>query len=310
MKIKIVKYKSSNNSQDITARIYYNDNKTEYKGVIQVIHGMFEHSKRYHDFAHYFTDNGYIVAVNDHLGHGESINEINKHGHFGDNNGDKFLIKDVHKFNNIIKKLHPDLPLLVYAHSMGGLICINYLSVYKPEIDGLILLGSHLNQPSNYFFNAIVNISSKFCNPKRSALVFTLIQNSIFSVRFLKSKDGKYWTSRKSDYIRNTDFHDPSPFCFTYAAYLDVFKLSLNATPKTLASGLDKDTPVLLMSGCNDPVTNYTKLTFKKYMYLIKHDFTDVSIKVYNNARHNLINEINRDEVLRDILKFYDRCVE
>ncbi len=307
MKTKIIKYKSSNGKQNIHAKLYYNEKSTKYNGVIQIIHGMLEHTHRYYHFAQYFVNNGYIVIINDHLGHGKSINTDTIHGHFADKNGEQYIVNDVYKLYKIAKQLYPNLPHFIYAHSMGGLIAINLLSKYKLDISGLVLLGSHLNQPLNYLFYSIVKTSSFFVKPTRPAKFFFAVQNTMFNVKFRKSTEGKSWINRKSDYILNTDFKDPEQFLFTHRAFQDLLKLSLKASPKALAKNLSKDTPIYLLTGSDDPVTNYTKLTRKKYNYLLKQNFTQVDFSEYKKARHNLIHEPNRDEVLYDILCFFDK---
>ncbi len=310
MIIKKIEYPSSNNIDMIFAKIYRDKNIKEYKGVIQVVHGMWEHTDRYYDFAEYYTKNGYIVAVHDHLGHGYTPSDDSIYGHFGDNDGNKYVVKDVYNFYTIIKTLYPSLPHFIYAHSMGGLITVNVLYVYKLDIDGLILLGSHMNNASNYLFYPLVKTGLKFFEPSRPAKFFTYMQGIIFSLRFLTSKDGKRWTNRDSDYFNGKDFNDPEMFYFTFKAYEDIFKLSFNATPKNLARNLDKDLPILLMTGSHDPVTSYSKLTRQKNDYLTKNGFNEVSLYTYNKARHNLIMELNRDEVLADMLYFFDMVVK
>ncbi len=309
MMIKKINYPSSNKTEMIFAKIYRDEKINEYKGVIQVVHGMWEHTDRYYDFAEYYANNGYIVAVHDHLGHGRTPIVDSSYGHFGDEDGDKYVVKDTYNFYKIIKTLYPNLPHILYAHSMGGLITVNLLSVYTLDIDGLVLLGAHMNNASNYIFYPIVKTGLKFFEPTRPAKFFTYSQGIIFSLKFLNSKDGKRWTNRDSDYFKGKDFNDPKFFYFTFKAYEDIFKLSFRATPKNLARNLDKDLPILLMSGSDDPVTNYTKLTRKKQQYLTNIGFEEVSLYTYNKARHNLVAELNREEVLFDMLNFFDGIV-
>ncbi len=306
---KKISYPSSNKTDTIFAKIYRDENLKEYKGVIQVVHGMWEHTDRYYDFAEYYANNGYIVAIHDHLGHGRTPLVDCDYGHFGDVDGDKYVVKDVYNFYTVLKTLYPKLPYFIYAHSMGGLITVNLLSIYKLDIDGLILLGSHMNNASNYLFYPLVKTGLKVFAPSRPAKFFTYAQGIMFSLRFLTSKDGKRWTNRDSDYFKGKDFNDPKFFYFTFKAYEDIFKLSFNATPKNLARNLDKNLPILLMTGSHDPVTSYTKLTRKKQQYLIQHGFDEVSFYTYNKARHNLVVEPNREEVLCDMLYFFDRVV-
>ncbi len=308
MNIKKLSFLSSDNLHKIHCRIYTNKSQQNIKGIIQVVHGMWEHTNSYCDFAKYYTEQGYIVAVHDHLGHGNSVckenNEI--YGHFSECDGNKYVIKDMYKFTKLLKNKYPNMPHFLYAHSMGGLIAINMLSIYNIKYDGIVLLGSNLNNSANYLYYPLVRAGLVFAKPERPAKAFTIIQHFVFSSKFIFSKEGKRWTSRDNEYMANMNFNNPDPFYFTYSAYKDLLKLSFNATPKSLARILDVKTPVLLMTGSDDPVTNYTKLTRQKYYYLQAKGFKDVTLKIYKGARHNLINDTNRLEVLEDMLNFFD----
>ncbi len=310
MQTKKISFNSTNGVSKIHAQIFKNKNTTTPKGVIQIIHGMWEHTNRYKDFAKFYTDNGYIVAVHDHLGHGNSISENQKYGHFANENGDKYVIKDAYKFTKFLKETYPDLPHFIYAHSMGGLIAINMLSIYKIKFDGLILLGSHMsNKPSNLYY-----LMTKGCMliapPNRSAKSLTILQHAMFGVKFVKSNEGKNWVHRRNDYVKNANFKDPDPFFFTYSAFLDIFNLTRRATPEALSRNLDKTLPIYLLTGSEDPVTNFTKFTYKKYYHLSQDGFNNLKLSIYHGARHNLINELNRDEVLSDMLQFFDDIID
>ncbi len=309
MNSKKITFPSSNGIDDLCGKIYYNEKSSKYNGLIQIIHGMWEHTDRYKDFAEYYVNNGYVVAIHNHLGHGCVDDDVTSYGHFGNKDGNKYVIKDAYNFTRIIKNLYPKLPHFMYAHSMGGLITINLLSVYNLDIQGLILMGSHLNQPSNYIFYPIVSVASLFVKPTKPATTFTILQNIMFSAKFAFSPEGKNWVNRKSEYLKGCNFNDPERYLFSYAAYKDIFKLSLKATPKNLCRNLDEDLPIFLMTGSDDPVTNYGKSTRKKYDYLLENGYSNVSYMEYRKARHNLINEPNRDEVLYDILCFIDKTI-
>lgn len=309
MNIEKLIYNSSDKISKIYCQIYTNEENKNPKGIIQVVHGMWEHSNKYKDFAKYYTDNGYIVAAHDHLGHGKSGNEHSKHGHFCDHDGDKIVVYDTYKFVKLLKKRYPTIPYFIYAHSMGGLVTINMLSRYKFDFDGLILLGSHLK---NIYTVPIFNFTNQCIKifPKKSpARTLNLALHTFFGLRFMRSKEGKNWVVRKNDYVKNADFEDPTPFFFTYGALNDVFKLTVGATPYALSKNLNINFPIYLLTGSDDPVTNYSKHTMEKYNYLISNGFKNVKISIYDRARHNLINEINRDEVLLDILNFFDKNI-
>ncbi len=95
MKTRKIKFKSSNGKDTLTGKIFFNEKASHYNGLIQVVHGMWEHTDRYRDFAEYFVNNGYIVAINNHLGHGSADDDVEELGYFGEKDGNKYIIKDV-----------------------------------------------------------------------------------------------------------------------------------------------------------------------------------------------------------------------
>ena len=127
-------FKSSSGICNIHAVIWYPDSDVYKKpvGVIQIAHGMIDHIERFEEMAEYFTGKGFVVAGNDHLGHGDSVNSDEDLGYFAKgNHGADFLIKDMHRLTLIMKKNYPDLPYVLIGHSMGSYMSRKYAGIFS-----------------------------------------------------------------------------------------------------------------------------------------------------------------------------------
>jgi len=122
------------------------DKNLEIKGVVQIAHGMAETAARYERFGQFLTDNGYVVYVHDHRGHGKTANTEENLGNIAEKDGFKWLVEDVHKLTGIIKKENPNLPVFLFGHSMGSFVTQKYIMLYGKELKGVILSGSNGKQ--------------------------------------------------------------------------------------------------------------------------------------------------------------------
>lgn len=127
---------------ELHCRKWFNPLLSEYKAVIQLVHGMEEHIGRYADFAEFLADEGYIVFGHDHLGHGNTAKIKRDFGYFSDKNGWEILCKDIHIYQNAISSLYPDIPYILFGHSMGSLLVRTYVTKYSDKLDGLIISGT------------------------------------------------------------------------------------------------------------------------------------------------------------------------
>lgn len=125
--VKTFYFKSSTGS-DIYAQKWINEEVKEYKGVVQLVHGMQEHIGRYDEFANMLAECGYIVVGHDHLGHGNTVKDEKDFGYFADKDGWNKLVEDIHILQNQVQKEYPELPYIIMGHSMGSLLVRTYIT--------------------------------------------------------------------------------------------------------------------------------------------------------------------------------------
>lgn len=298
-------YKSSNHKNMINYCVFINDS-VKHKAIIQISHGMCEHIARYDDFAKYLANNGYIVCGNDHLGHGNSIRKYSELGFFGVN-GDENLVEDMYTLTKLIQDKFKDLPIIVMGHSMGSFITRCYLDKYSDKIDGCILSGTGNGSSMMPITKKVAKMNMKTFGPfYRSKLVKKLVDSKI-TVRYKDSHSRKFdWISRDKDVIDKFINDKKCNFIFTLNGYYTLFTLIEKMNTKEWGKNIDKNLPILIFSGTKDPVGGFSKGVKKVYKKITDLKLEDVSLKLYDNGRHEMINEINKYEVYEDILQWLD----
>ena len=136
-----------------------NDKKTNIHGIIclpssgqptrvfQMIHGMLEYIERYLPFFEFLTKKGFVAVGHDHLGHGDSINSREDLGYFGEPNPNELIIQDIHTFRLIIQQQYPNIPYFLCGHSMGSYLLREYISIYRDNLSGAIIIGTGYESP-------------------------------------------------------------------------------------------------------------------------------------------------------------------
>ncbi len=296
--IESISFPSCDKVNTVSGQIYIP--KTTPVGIIQISHGMCEYVGRYHRFMADMANKGYVVAGHDHIGHGDS-SPVERYGYFGEKDGYKNLVEDLHQMTVLLKKRFPSLPCILFGHSMGSFITRVYLSSYSHELAGVIICGTGGPNPMAKMGRMIAGIvrsakGSMHRSPTLDRMVF-----GSFNKKFTPSRTSKDWLTR-NEKIVDIYLKDPKcMFLFTTAGFQDLTALSTIANSADWYQSLDPDLPMLLISGDMDPVGNYGKGVTKVYQNLKAAGIRNVSMELYPGARHELLNEINYEEVRSDI---------
>ncbi|MFI3174674.1 MAG: alpha/beta hydrolase [Bacillota bacterium] len=273
------------------------------RAVLQIAHGMTEHIKRYQTFGRAMAKLGIIVVGHDHLGHGKSVKNIGEHGHFHDKDGKKHLLMDMEKIGHYIEKKYVGLPRFLLGHSMGSFCTRAYLRMYgKNHLDGIILMGSgDVPFSQTLAGQKLVQILKlKYGIYHRSPFVESILFHDYTKgISPLHTK--KDWLSRDEDVVQKY-LADPScNFLFTLGAYGDFLGI-LELSAKTLdARHIPLDLPIFIISGEEDPVGAWGRGVKKLYETYQKTGFSDVEMILYEGARHEILNETNKEEVFSDV---------
>lgn len=277
----------------------------EIKAILQIVHGMAEHIERYDDFASFMAQNGYLVAANDHLGHGMSCSTEEKQGHFCELDPLTVVVRDIHRLKKKTQEKYPGKKYIILGHSMGSLLLRNYLFRYGKGIDGAIIMGT-ANHPR------LVSESGKLLL-KTMALFKGWEYKSKFAASLVMGNPNKRITNRNCDFdwlsrdekqVKKYVDDNKCGFMFTLNGYYTVVSATANLSKKSELSKMPKDLPVLFVSGSEDPIGNYGAAVTKSYEEFKKAGMNNVKIKLYPGARHEILNEINNQEVYEDLLDF------
>ncbi len=275
--------------------------KEKPRAILQIAHGMAEHIERYSDFASFLTEKKIYVYGNDHRGHGKTEKREEDRGYFGDGKNFFTLVEDMNTLTGIIKNDYPDCPVFLLGHSMGSFLSRFYIQKFGGSINGVIFSGTG-GHPG--FLGKIgVRLASREAK-KHGRRTPSLRLNRLTFGRYNRSvKLGRTdfdWLSRDDEQV---DKYINDPLCggvFT-AGFFEDFISALNQLYDN-DQKIPKELPVLFLSGDRDPVGKFTIGVLESFHRLQKAGLKKVSFKFYPGARHEILNEINKDEVYGDIL--------
>ena len=292
---------SSDKIHSLQGKIYIPEGSA--RGLFHVVHGMTEHIARYDDFMRAIAEAGYIVFGYDHLGHGKTAVDRSELGFFAPENGWERLVDDVFLFGNEIRKLiGGELPFILMGHSMGSFIVRLTAAKYN-HYDRLIIMGTGGPNPAS---GAGIALAKRIKKLKGDHYISKFIYKMAFGAynqRF-KSENDKYaWLSTM---IEDRDSYRSDPYCtflFTVSAMEDLIRLNKNCNEKAWFDAVDMQKPILVVSGAEDPVGDYGGGVKKVYDSL-RSAGANVQMKLYEGCRHEILNDVCRNEVTADIIRF------
>lgn len=273
------------------------------KATVHINHGMAEHSRRYTDFARYLNSLGFIVYAQDHRGHGYTADE-DERGYFADENGADMVIADSFELDEAIMKNHPDLPHFIFGHSMGSFITRCAISRY-PVYDGAVICGTGYSQGLlGLLGRAIANHHVKKWGARMKDDGLDKLAFSSYDKPF--KGEGKFaWLTRDAS-ERKKYIDDPlCGFVCSSSFYRDLIDLITMANDKARSQRIPRNLPILIVSGDKDPVGSFGKGVLKVENFYRMLGINNLKVRLYEGARHEIINETNRKEVYEDIGAFY-----
>ena len=301
-------FPSSDAIHSIFAEIYI-PTKAQPRGIIQLAHGMVDYTGRYTELASYLTARGYILAGHHHLGHGNSVTDPEELGFFAEKGGIDYLVRDMHRMNKLLREKYPTLPITVLGHSMGSFITRLYINKYPHTVAAAIIHGTAGPNPILPIGKLAVDIMTLFRGRRHRSAFIKKLAFMGYNSHFDKSEGAHAWLSRDTARVNVRDEDKFTSFDFTLSAYRDLFGLLGGANAKAWFSNYPKQLPTLIVSGDADPVGNYGKGPKYVYKKLLLCGASDVTLKLYPEARHELFNETNREEIFEDICAWLDKTI-
>ena len=300
-------FQSSGKMADIRA-VKYEPEKAVC-AVLQIAHGMDEFIDRYDGFAKYLCDKGFLVVGNDHLGHGGSVRSKDDWGYFGEN-GNQVLLDDMYKLTETVKKEYANVPYFLLGHSMGSFYARQYIAEHGDELDGAIIMGTGFEP--EYKLKAAMLMCKTIAMFKgwrhRSNLVNSLAFGA-YNKRFEPARTPSDWLTKDEKIV---DWYRNEPRCtfvFTLNGFYNMFTGILRLHDKELMNRVPKDLPLLFVSGQEDPVGSFGKEVEASVEYMKNLGIRDVRLKLYQNDRHEILNETDKETVYEDLYNWLNEMI-
>ena len=273
--------------------------------ILQIVHGMSEYIDRYDDIAKYLADKGILVVGDDHLGHGKSVKPGEPYGYFCKEDAPTVLVRDEHRLKKMMQEKYPGVPYLILGHSMGSFITRNYLMRYGSGIDGAIIVGTGM-QPKPVLLCALMlaAIEKVFCGEKHVSKLVDKAAFGVYNKRIEAPKTSFDWLSRNEDNVRKYVDDPLCGFIFTVNGFQTLFKLIYNLHDTEKLKQMPANLPIFFLSGADDPVGDYGRSVERVYQSFREIGMENVQMKLYPKDRHELLNEVDKEEVYGDIYRW------
>lgn len=294
--------------------------KAAVKAVVHINHGLTEHSGRYEHFMQHLSMNGYAAIAHDHRGHGLTKAERLPRGQFSKRDGARKVLKDVDFVNDYISAEFPNAPIICFGHSMGGLVATNYAAQHPHKIDALAVWNSNFQasqiSPLVQFilgFEAFF-LGSDVPSPIIPKLTFKrwsrAIKNTANNSGSANSDwSGIDWLSCDREQLMSMADDELIGWKPTISMWQDVFKLISSGAKIDALNRLPKSMPVNLVGGGQDPATNKGQAVGWFADRLKQIGMTNIDFKTYKNARHETLNDFDRNIAMDDVVSWADKSV-
>lgn len=299
--MKIERIKSS--SDNLELELAYIEPKEEIKGVVQISHGMSEHKERYYDFMEYLKNQGYVVVINDHRGHGSSVKTKEDLGYFYTEDI-SYIINDLYDVTKYIKNKYKDKKIYLFSHSMGTLVARGYIQKYDNEIEKLVLCGPPTKNELTKFAIKLSQVS-KYINKdtKPSKLLNKLTFDSYNKGNTINNE----WLSKSIDNVNKYNDDKLCGFIFTGNGFINLYKLMDNAFCRENYKMQNKSLPIFVIAGSEDPVIQDEKKFLELVDFLKELGYKDVTSKLYKDLKHEILNEEEKNIIYKDVLDFFNK---
>lgn len=270
-------------------------------GVIQFVHGMAEHRKRYHDLMEHLSQHGYITVLHDHRGHGDSVRSPQDYGYFYENGIDA-IVEDVHQITLYAKERFPGLPVVLFGHSMGSMVVRCYMRQYDSDIDGLIVCGSPSRNPMARSGKMLVRLLKRVKGARyRSPLVQKMAFGS-FNRNVQNPSSENAWICSDDAVVKAYDKDPQCGFVFTLNGFEALFGLMIRTYQKSGWVIRHPEIPILFIAGEQDPCIVSRDDFVQAVSFMKQRGYQKCDGRLYPDMRHEILNETGKETVWNDIL--------
>ena len=282
------------------------DPEVEYKGVLQLVHGMLEYIERYNELAEYMASAGYFVVGHDHLGHGDSVKSPEELGYVG-KQGAVLWLRDIGQIRRMAVSYAPKVPYIMLGHSMGSFLVRRYLIYHGKKVDGAILMGTGQQpMPAVKAGLALTYLGMLRSGKRGKSRLLDNLTCSGFAKLYPDNARTGSWMSRDPQVMMDVVNDKKMNFHFSLNAFEALLRTVEEVIDPRRAARMPRDLPVLILSGDADPVGENGKGVRQFEKMLKKIGMRKVTCKLYPENRHELINDLDKQEVFQDIRRWCD----
>lgn len=297
---------TASDNTPITTHFWSGNSKP--KAVVQIVHGMAEHSLRYDHVAKYLLPQGYAVFANDHRGHGKTASTQDK-GHYADKDGWNLIINDLFQVREEIHGRYPDLPVFMLGHSMGSFMTQQYIIRHGQNLKGVILSGSNYDSAQLMQAARILPwLESKRIGPRGKSTFLDTLSFGSFNKEFKPVRTSADWLSRDPEEVDKYLSDPQCGFLCTNQLWIDLLGGLSQIFDKGNQKLVPKDLPILIMGGSMDPVSKGQGLRKLESSYRVA-GIQNLSCRIFEGARHEIFNESNKSEVLEHMLRWLENIM-
>ena len=278
--------------------------------VMQLTHGMQEYIERYSEFAEYLTSKGFVVFGHDHIGHGDSVSDPSDRGKMHSAEPDRTMVEDMFTQYTIIREQYPDKPHFILGHSMGSYLLREFLFVkasHLNDLSGAIIMGTGSEN------NAAVIAGNILCKlimlfkgkDATSDFISGLMFGSAYKQFDTTGTDpANSWLSRNTENVIAFFTNEKGGYAFSLNGYMVLLRATLFDNKMSNIRRMNMKVPVIFVSGDQDPVGQMGAGVVKAYEKFKAAGVSDLSIKLYEGDRHEILNELDRDVVYNDLYEW------
>ncbi len=280
--------------------------------LLQIIHGMQEYIDRYDEFARYLAERGILVMGNDHLGHGKSVTGNGTYGFFCKDDPATVLVRDAHRLKKTVQEEYPGVPVFILGHSFGSFVAREYITRYGTGIRGAIIQGTAF-MPTGTInsLSSLVSFMEVIMGTKYRS---TMINNMAFKgyLKRIPNPRTKFdWLSHNEESVDKYIADPADNFVFTLNGFGTMAELLKRVQSIDKMEDIPKKLPILITSGKEDPVGDYGEAPKKLYdIYKKQLQMENVELKLYDNMRHELQQEIGREQVFADQYEWLKKVID
>ena len=307
---KITEY-SFESKDDRHSRIHavkYEPDDGKVTAVLQIVHGMQEYIERYSEFAEYLTEKSFAVYGHDHIGHGQSVDDTKGRGIMHCNKPDDIMIEDMFTNYRTARDEYPDKPYFILGHSMGSYLLRKYLSVKASalsDVNGAIIMGT--GSESSLAIAGGMVLCRLIMAVKGKDAPSDFIHGIMFGKSYEASGEGgdeisNSWLSKNEENVREFMKYDGGQFSLN--GYMVLLRSTFFDNRMSNIRRMNLSIPVIFVSGDQDPVGGMgigVKAAYEKFKAA---GVRDLSIKLYEGDRHEILNELDRDKVYSDLYEW------